>query len=1781
MDQTIAFFVRHEGDNQLTFLSSTVLDNAGNPVSIPLPSDMAFTPDGSVLLVTSEAGNRVDVFEVSLNGDLTFQASLVDGGQDSGRSTIDGIAGASSVAISSDGRSMYVTGAVDNAIAVFSSPGEGPNMTGFGLPLFVQKLANGDMDGALNLVSGLGGASSVEISPDGRHVYVTGESDNSIVVFSRDSNTGQLTFVEELVDLGLDSMSNTVENLSAPVSVSVSPDGTIVYVAASDSNAVTVFARDIFTGMLTFLETLADGDSDGAGTTVAGVNGASSVFASVDGQHVYVSGTGDDAIVRFNVPRLLDVSTDGFASLSVATSESDDMISLSLDGQPATVTIDAGGDGNDNDSVTIQGTSADDTVNVNGETVTSGSTTLSITGTENLSLFLGDGDDLVNVTASASGPESFFVDGGDQTGSDVLNIDAQTAQVADIDSSLSFSDGQQSVSFSDFETLAITNAAPTINDDTFAIAENSPVSTSVGTPFASDPEFGESLVWRIVSGNAGDAFAINSSTGEITVNATLDFEIQGTYALIVEVEDNQSLTDQATITINVTDVKPVVDDQNFNVFESQANGSAVGTVMLEPGDLNSVVFSIVDGNTGGAFAIDSFSGLISVADTDAIIFGGPPFLLTIEVTDDGNETFDSGTITINVLDAPPAGAVFDDAIDSGGGILVGPFASLDNGPGDGSVSISSVDAYGQFFSAVYDPIDDNPAETTFDSEVYFRFGNSGTRQSLIVASGDSGSSIRSLNNEANSSFNIGDLTFVLTQTLEPVFDEFGSQSGTLLTQTYRIMNTGASSQAFELVRYLDGDLEFDGSIEEGGGRLQLPTGEDLLFETDLGTSPETSTKFLGITGFGGTVPEVGRFQIEEFSVLQSAIVNGDSLTDDLSNFGNAVDGNGDQFVDEGLEFDLSLSLANLFVLGASQSATYTTHTLFGSDSPANATGNTAPTIDTQSFSIDENSAAETFVGTVLADDLETPSNLTFAITGGDPGGLFSIDSSTGDIVVANSGLDHETNPSFDLTVQVTDPGSLSAFTTVTINIGDLNEPPILDAIGNRTAIVDEELSFTATATDPDSPPATLTFSLGAGAPAGASITTAGNFTFTPTSAQDGLTFPVTIIVTENNDGALTASETITISVSSVALDFGDAPDSYKTSLASDGPRHVIGSLFLGSAVDAEVNGQPDPAALGDDNNSTGQGAFVDDEGGITFLSALSVGTTRELRVNASQAGFLDAWIDFDRSGTFTAGENLSAFSHLVTEGGSSGGTGGGASSGSFTIGTGISIPAGFSTVSFNIPNTALPGPTFARFRLSSTGGLSPTGLAGDGEVEDYLVNIAAPPAGNSNSIEAALGIAVDGFFGAFPDELNDPDPTITGNELPLAVQAENGARAERRNGAPPLNQTDPKLRIVIQAINDAVARLEQNRGANENILVLATHPVDFLLTDTQGRTVGFTQSRGTVNEIGANATFSGDGVVELLTIRNADPGEYGLQLVGVGGVFRGGASLITPAGTQRITFQGSLVQDDNVQLALTYQEGLASFPTRTDLDLVNFSEIADLVAQIPTARDNARTLAAGATEALASIALDRLDASLFSKKDMDEAALQALLERISAARKKLLDAIETSLDDDELEKLKLVFGDDAEDADNVEKLARVLLETLSGPLISAPRQVKDLSSTLQQLLDQLQEQRKNQQNQQDNQQPAKAAEPKGATKQDAEDKRTSQRTRTKPSAPFLPTSFVVSTEDVAARRRTTPTSEKTEAEAPGLVGKQRLLGQESHQQNQPTDSSEQAGSEGGSVKINE
>jgi len=99
------------------------------------------------------------------------------------------------------------------------------------------------------------------------------------------------------------------------------------------------------------------------------------------------------------------------------------------------------------------------------------------------------------------------------------------------------------------------------------------------------------------------------------------------------------------------------------------------------------------------------------------------------------------------------------------------------------------------------------------------------------------------------------------------------------------------------------------------------------------------------------------------------------------------------------------------------------------------------------------------------------------------------------------------------------------------------------------------------------------------------------------------------------------------------IDFGDAPDSYKTLLSSDGPRYSEGDYQrLGRNWDAEPNGQPTPWANGDDNNLWGVGG-PDDEDGVIFGDSWV-----DVLIDVTRPGFneysLRAWWDLNENGIF-------------------------------------------------------------------------------------------------------------------------------------------------------------------------------------------------------------------------------------------------------------------------------------------------------------------------------------------------------------------------------------------------------------------------------------------------------------------------------------------------------------------------------------------------------------------
>ena len=134
--------------------------------------------------------------------------------------------------------------------------------------------------------------------------------------------------------------------------------------------------------------------------------------------------------------------------------------------------------------------------------------------------------------------------------------------------------------------------------------------------------------------------------------------------------------------------------------------------------------------------------------------------------------------------------------------------------------------------------------------------------------------------------------------------------------------------------------------------------------------------------------------------------------------------------------------------------------------------NDAPRIDDATTSLPENSANGTNVYNVNdffsgADTDVDGTALTYSITAGNALGGFAINPGTGQITVLDSSvLDFEVNPSFALTVQASD-GALSDSATISINLTNVNEPPVITSNGgaatasvsvaeNQTAVTDRQ-----------------------------------------------------------------------------------------------------------------------------------------------------------------------------------------------------------------------------------------------------------------------------------------------------------------------------------------------------------------------------------------------------------------------------------------------------------------------------------------------------------------------------------------------------------------------------------------------------------------------------------------------------------------------------------------------------------------------------------------------------
>ncbi|WP_018898978.1 cadherin domain-containing protein [Rhizobium sp. 2MFCol3.1] len=197
------------------------------------------------------------------------------------------------------------------------------------------------------------------------------------------------------------------------------------------------------------------------------------------------------------------------------------------------------------------------------------------------------------------------------------------------------------------------------NKSNNTIAEGAANGTTVGiTANATDPD-GDQVRYSLAD-DAGGRFKIDANSGVVTVaNASLiNYEDARSHTITVLAYDGRGESSTQTFTINVTNVAPSgladTDSSNNTVAEGAANGTVVG-ITANATDVNggTVTYSLSD-SASGRFAIDSTTGVVTVANGAQLNYESATSHSITVVASDPSGATTSKTFIIGVSNVAPS-----------------------------------------------------------------------------------------------------------------------------------------------------------------------------------------------------------------------------------------------------------------------------------------------------------------------------------------------------------------------------------------------------------------------------------------------------------------------------------------------------------------------------------------------------------------------------------------------------------------------------------------------------------------------------------------------------------------------------------------------------------------------------------------------------------------------------------------------------------------------------------------------------------------------------------------------------------------------------------------------------------------------------------------------------------------------------------------------------------------------------------------------------------------------
>jgi 6-phosphogluconolactonase (cycloisomerase 2 family) len=310
-DNAVVSFKRNPTTGTLT-KRGCIADVTANPAScisttkgLLNPAAIAVSRDGLSVYVAAESpGMLVRFARDTKTGALTPRGCIGERGDNPSGclTTVKGLSDPNAIALSNDGRSVYVAAYNSEAIVTFGRNTTTGRLTSMGC--IGERGQN--VDGCSStIVGGLNEPylGSVSVSSDGRFVYAAGSAGSSIAMFRRDVATGRLTPRGCVADPANnpEGCSRTARGLKNPYGIALSRNGTSAYAADYGTSGVVRFKRDPKTGVLKSVGCIADPLHNNAGCTrtATGLFATQWVAVSNDGRSVYAVGAVSNAIVRF------------------------------------------------------------------------------------------------------------------------------------------------------------------------------------------------------------------------------------------------------------------------------------------------------------------------------------------------------------------------------------------------------------------------------------------------------------------------------------------------------------------------------------------------------------------------------------------------------------------------------------------------------------------------------------------------------------------------------------------------------------------------------------------------------------------------------------------------------------------------------------------------------------------------------------------------------------------------------------------------------------------------------------------------------------------------------------------------------------------------------------------------------------------------------------------------------------------------------------------------------------------------------------------------------------------------------------------------------------------------------------------------------------------------------------------------------------------------------------------------------------------------------------------